>query len=543
MYCKNFLIFTILLSLFSCNTQKNEQDKKAENKTISFAMTTEPNTMDPRAGRSLYFVQFIQLLYEGLMRQDASGRVVPAAAESVSFTPDLKTYTFKLRDAKWSNGEPVTSYDFAYALKTQLQPDFPAPNVSQLYNIAGAKEAKEGLKALDEVGIETPDAKTLIIKLQNPHPYFLEIAASHIMFPVYQPSDKQYPNWPDGPADKVITNGPFALANWKHGHEITLKKNPYYWNEENVLSNPLSFMVLDGNTSLQLFQQGQLDWIGSPLSMIQPEAIETLQHTGQLETAPAAGTYWLRVNTASFPLSNSKLRQALSYAINRRQIVNHIVQGGNQPATGIIPPSLTDYHEPYFIDHDTVAARQLFQEALEELNLTIDNFPKITLYYGVDDFLHKIAQVIQEEWQKTFPVPSGTFVIQKLEPKILFEKVSHKDYQLALGSWFADFRDPINFLDVFKTKQTSTNNTNWENPKYISLLESADIERDPFQRKQILAEAEKLLISEMPVIPLYFASYRYAKNPFLQGTHIVDLGYMDLKEAYIGPSLETIADE
>lgn len=535
MLIKGLKIGILCCALVALSACKNGSDKskKAET-TLHIATTDDPGTMDPRLARNLYSAQFMHILYEGLMRTDENGQPQLAAAESVEASLDLMTYTFTLRPSKWSNGEPVTSSDFAYSLKTSLDPSFPAPNAYQLFDIVGARGAKEGKQSIGKVGIETPDERTLIIHLENPNPYFLDLVTFHGFFPVYQKNDVTNPTWPDGPAEVVITNGPFKLKEWKHNQYAIAEKNPNYWDVGKVKLGELKFSMIEGATALQLFEQNKLDWIGSPLSTIPTDTIPGLRAENRLSTSPAAATYWFRVNVTAQPLTSIKLRQALSYAIDRKNIVQHIAQGNQIPATGIIPPSFMSYHEPYFKDHDSVEARRLFQEAITELNLSIDNFPTITISYGPDDVLHKIAQAIQQEWSSLFPVPQGTFQLHRLESKVLSQNVSNGGYQLAIGSWFADFKDPVNFLDVFKFAANGTNNTHWENQNYITLLDQASIERDPIKRRDLLERAEKLLISEMPVIPLFHASYNYAKTPKLRGAYLSDLGYIEFKNAYIG---------
>lgn len=534
------LVFAVLCTFFaSCNNSSKDTPHPP---SLHIAMTTDPTTVDPRRGRSIYSAQLIHTLFEGLMGFDSNGKLIPAGAESVEASMDLKTYTFKIRPNHWSNGKPVTSYDYAYTLRSSLDPNFPAPNAYQLFDIVNAREIKEGKKPIEALGIETPDKDTLVIHLEQPHTYFLELTAFYAFFPVNEENDKKHPSWPDGPAEEVVSNGPFKLIDWKHNQSIKLEKNPYYWDGSHIRINRLQFSVIDGNTALQLFEQEKLDWIGSPLSAIPSDVIPGLKAEDRLSTSPAAGTYWIRFNTQNPPLNNVKFRLALSYAINRKQIVKHIVQGNQIPTTGIVPPSFTNYHPPYFKDHDTVLARRLFQEALIEMNLTIDNFPQIVLAYGNDEILHKVAQYIQNEWQSTFPLPQGTFLLQRLEPKVLSQDISLGNYQLAMGSWFADFKDPTSFLNVFKFASNGTNNTGWENKDYIKFLDKAGQERDPVKRRELLERAEQLLVSEMPIAPLFHASYNYAKNPKVKGAYLSELGYIDFKNTYIGAE-ERIADE
>ena len=220
----------------------------------------------------------------------------------------------------------------------------------------------------------------------------------------------------------------------------------------------------------------------------------------KLYFAPAAGTQWFNFNT---DLLHTKMRRALSLAINRKEIVEHILQGGQKPATGIVPPILGLGAEPFFEDHAITEAWSDFQEALTELHIDKESLPPIVLCYRAGDRAHKIAQAVQQQWQKTFAIQ---IKLEACENKHFLERQMAQDYQIKLRDWFADFLDPINFLEIFKHKTNSTNNTGWENEQYIALLDASYKEFDPEKRKELLAEAEKLLIQEMPVAPFFIPS-------------------------------------
>jgi oligopeptide transport system substrate-binding protein len=294
-------------------------------------------------------------------------------------------------------------------------------------------------------------------------------------------------------------------------------------------------MILEPNTAFQMFLRRALDWTGSPLSILPPDAIPALKSERRLKIAPAAGTHWFRLNVDKPPFDKLNMRKAFAYALNRQAITEHILQGGQIPAMGIIPPSLNLNNKPLFDDNTVVKARELFQAALDEANMTKDQLPPIYLSYKTDERSQKIAQAVQQQWQKAFNIP---ILLDGCEAKCYFEKINTGNYQIGSGSWFADFRDPINFLDVFKSRDNKTNHTNWENLEYISLLDQSSGEKDPEQRKEVLRQAEKLLVEQMPVIPLFFYTFNYVKTDHLEGVYVSDLGYIDFKNAHF----KTIAE-
>ena len=295
-------------------------------------------------------------------------------------------------------GDPITANDFLETWKTLLTPDFAAPpNAYQLYVIEGAKAAKEGKAPLGEIGLSAPSPTTLVVELESPTPYFLELTAAHFYYPVHHSLRQKESSVQ---SQVPIVNGPFILKNWAHQNELALEKNPRYWDSLNVHLDGILVMILDENTALQMFETGKLDWTRSPLNTLPADSIDTLKKKGKLKIAQAAGTHWIRINTEMGPFTNHKIRKAFSVAIDRKAIVEHILQGNQTPAMGIVPPSLRLQNSPYFEDHDIPKAWYLFQEALKELNISKDEMPSITLCYSNNDRNHKISQALQQQWFK-----------------------------------------------------------------------------------------------------------------------------------------------
>jgi oligopeptide transport system substrate-binding protein len=289
--------------------------------------------------------------------------------------------------------------------------------------------------------------------------------------------------------------------------------------------------VLDNPTALQLFQNGGLEWTGSPLSTLSVDALASLKKQNVLEVKPSAGTYLFRINSEKPPFTSVKMRQAFALALNRSDLVEHVLQGNQIPAFGIVPSSFLE-GGPYFNDHDVLKARALFTEALREQMMTIEDLPAITIFYAANERAHKIAQVAQQQWKEALGV---NVLLQSYEPKVYYDQLKKHDYQLGIGSWFADFRDPISFLEIFKLKDNGTNNTQWEHPDYIALIDASSKTADNQERSRLLQEAEKVLIQQMPVIPLFYNSYNYVRKPSVKGVYFSELGYLDFKHAYLEP--------
>jgi len=520
MICRLFCLFLFPFLFTGCKQQK---DMPQQNITIN--ITNEPNTLDPRKARVLTDVNIIRMLMDGLTRIGADGVPVLAIAQDVSVSEDLTTYTFTLKNAKWTNGDPVTAQDFAYAWKTTLSPTFNAPNAHMLCVIKNAKQAKAGALPLSLVGIETPDAKTLVVQLDYPIPYFLELLSHPIYFPVNSSIDRVDPQWYKN-HDTYVGNGPFVPCGWKHHQEIDVKKNEQYWDEKTVQIAGIKMIMVNENTGLALFESKQLHWEGSPFSTIPIDSLHGLKLNKQLKTVSVLATEWIRVNVDSPSCNSKKLRKAFALAIDRKEIVNHVTQLGD-PSTGIVPPSMKLQLEPLFFDGDSAAAQCLFKEAVEELNMSC---PCFTLTYISSERNHRIAQVVQQQWNRVFNIHVD---LEPLDGKVFFERMSKKDYTLALENWFADFNDPISFLEIFKSKTVGTNNTNWENPNYTQLLDRSLICQNIDERKALLTQSEQLLIEDMPVIPLFHSTMCYIQDDLLQNVVLTNLGNIDFKYAYL----------
>lgn len=520
-------LFILVLICLSC--RRIQKPIASDSSTLRVSSEQDPTTLDPRQVRDLPTATVIHMLYEGLMRIDSNGQPQPALAESVEISPDRKIYTFKLRQSAWSNGDPVTASDFEESWKTILNPNFAAPNAYQLYLIKGAKEAKKGATPLDDVRIRAVDDRTLVVELEQPVPYFLDLTAAYFYYPVSKTIREKIAQNTQPTESDYVFNGPFVLENWTKHNELSAVKNPFYWDLSHVHLDKIVLVHVENSTALQLFGRDEIDWIGSPLSTIPPDAIMTLKKKGDLQVYPSAATYLFRLNIEKAPLNHIKIRQALGLALNRQSLVDHVLQGNQIPALSLVPPRLMK-NASLYQDDQTATAYQLLEEALNELKIPRQDLAKITLCYAAGERSHKIAQVAQQQWRQTLGLDVQ---LQSCESKVYYDRLNNQDYQVSIGSWFADIRDPISFLDVFKFKNNGTNNTQWENPNYIKLLNLSSQLSNPREREQLLKQAEHVLIREMPIIPLFHSTYNYLKQPYVKGVYFSELGYLDFVHASI----------
>jgi oligopeptide transport system substrate-binding protein len=523
--------WTALLSLFllvfaSCTKEQKASPRKPN--TLRANIIREPSTMDPRKGSEFVGSTLHGMLFEGLTRLNSDYSVTPAQAKSIEISDDRKTYTFHLRQAKWSDGSPVTAADFEKAWKRVLTPDFPAANAPLFYPIKNAEEAKKGLVPIDEVGVYAIDDQTLIVELKNPTPYFLKLLAFCAFVPVKHTLDKLDPDWMNSAGENYLTNGPFKLKSWKPGNEIVMEKNSFYWESNMIpLENIHLSMVKDENTVLQMYENDELDFIGDAFSPIPNDALAKYQKKGLLKTYSSAATTAVTFNVAEFPFSNKSIRKAFAYAIDRQEIVNNITQLGEEVATQIIPTCLkTEPANSYFKDGNLKKSKHYFARGLKELGITAEEFPIVTYHYSFSDLNHQLAQALQQQWAKNLGIK---IQLERSDHKVFLDKLVSRDYSLAQMFWFSQYHDPMSILDRFKYKTNPKNYCNWENPTYISLLEKTAFAVSPKERAELLEAAESLLLNEMPLTPIY-----HWKTVFMAKEHVTyeeyppDHGYLQL---------------
>ncbi len=522
---------------FGCQSPSSEGATKMPGNTIKINIVGEPQTLDPRKVRDLKCQTIARMLFEGLVRMNRDENIELALAQSVDVSTDLKTYTFHLKDSVWSNGDPVTSFDFMHAWKKMLSADFPSDTAFHLYVVKNAKAIKDGKMDFGVFGAKALDSKTLVIELENPTPYFLEVLAIPAFFPVNQKVDEETSSWAQN-VSTYVCNGPFQLSEWRHQDHLTLVKNNKYWDAPSVKLTSIELQMLEVETELKMFEKNELDWAGSPLSTISVDAITDLKKSNILKSKELLGTYFIRVNTEKEILNQPSIRKALALAIDRQAIVEHVTQGNQSPATGLVPTCLNIQEESYFKDADVETAKKMFSEVLASSRVNKQALADLSLIYPSSERSHLIAQALQQQW---FEASGIRIKLEAVESKVYIDRISKQDYSLSIGSWTADFPDPINFLEVFKYKNSGSNNTHWENPKFTALLEKSSEIADASLRKEVLAESERILMQDMPIIPIFYYSMLYVNQPQLKDVVLSSMGHIDFRWASIASENDIIA--
>ncbi|KAA9027554.1 peptide ABC transporter substrate-binding protein [Niallia endozanthoxylica] len=534
-----FLSMLLVLSMFltACAGGKDNADGSKDGgkeaaQDLRVNINTEPPTLNPGLAEDSTSGTVLRQVFEGLSRINLEGKAELAAAEDVQISEDQKTYTFTLRDAKWTNGDPVTAKDFEYAWKWALDPANASPYSYQLYYLEGGQAFNEGTGTADAVGVKALDDKTLEVKLANPTPFFLELTAFYTYLPVNSKVAEAKPDWANDAGDNYTTNGPFKLAEWSHSDKIVLEKNEDYWDAETVKLNTITMiMVNDPNTELSMFDSGELDWAGMPTGNLPQDALPALKDEGRLHTESIAGIYNYKLNTTVEPFTNANIRKAFALAINRQELIDNVTQGGQLPAMAIVPPTMFPENEKgYFKDNDVKKAKEYLQKGLEELGYKdVSELPPVALSYNTDEGHQKIAQAIQDMWKQNLGVE---VTLNNAEWKVYIEQVQSLDYNIARMGWLGDFNDPINFLESYYSATGGNNDTGWENKDFQALLDQSATEADTKKRQELLKQAEEIFMNEMPVIPIYFYTNNWVQADNLKDVAVSGLGDVQFKWAY-----------
>lgn len=531
---------TLLLSVATgCGTLQSSTTQPASNSTpgdqtktepmvLRWTISGEPPTMDPGIATESDSMDMINACFEGLTSYDLNGQLDNAVAESFTNSPDFTKFVFKIRkDAKWQNGDPVTAHDFEFALKRNLDPKTASGYAYQLYYLKGGEEYNTGKGKAEDVGVKAVDDRTLEFTLKSPTPFFRELTQFTTLFPLHQKTVESNPKWA-ADAKTLIGNGPFVLDTWEHKTKMIFTKSPTYWDKERVKLDRIEIsMIEDNNTALSMFEAGETDWGGYPATGLPTDAIPKIKEEGKLMVANNPGTQSVIFNTTKPPFNNKKIRQAFSYAINRQEIIDNILQTGVPAAYGWVPSSMGLKSEGYFKE-DVAKARKLLAEGMKELGLK--EFPEVTYSYNTSDTYKKTAEALQDQWRKNLGI---TVKLYNMELKVYNDNVHQANYDLGRFQWGADFNDPINFLEMFRDKTGGNNNPKWENAQFKELIDKCYQETDLAKRKQILLDAETILMDEMPLVPINFRGNPYVKNERVKDFIIFPLGGAYYKYAYI----------
>ena len=479
---------------------------------------TEPGTLDPQLATGQPEHHIFHAIFEGLVagrpeNPDADG---PGAAASWTHENFTK-WTFKLQpEGKWSDGTPVTSADFVYAYERILTPEFGADYANMVYPMLNAEAFHTGkIKDFTQVGVKALDSLTLQITLAGPAPYLPNMLKHYAWFPVPRHAIEKHGKMTDRNTrwtrpGNLVSNGPFMLDGWRINQSITTVRNPHYWDAAALKLNGVTFLpIVSDTTEERAFLDGQLHVTQTlPLAKI-PGYRETRPDFYRDE--PLLSTYFYRINTTKKPFDDVRVRRALALAVDRESITRNILRAGQKPATGLTPPGCgKGYETPNIMKFDPVEARRLLADAGYPDG---KGFPTFDILINTNEGHRTIAEAVQAMLKEHLKIPVR---VLNQDWGVYLESMRKLEYDLCRAGWVGDYLDPATFLSLWKTGD-GNNNTGWSSPRYDSLLAQSFLEGDPTKRFATLEEAEKIMLEEAPIIPVYWYVRSYLVRPEVKG--------------------------
>lgn len=584
--------FAVLLAAIALTVLSDRPARPAD---LTFVNRGDVTTLDLQKMSWMQDLRVARGLFEGLTRNDVFSpdyRALPAVAESWEISGDRLTYTFHLRaEAKWSNGEPVTADQFVYSWRRALLPDTTSDYAAMFQKIRGARAFydwrqeqlekfepapgdTDGSRAIDEtaagrlwvqtkqrfedtVGVRAIDARTLRVELERPVPYFLDLCAFPVFYPVYPPLVSQYESpdrrtgrldiqfgWTKPPL--MVSNGAFVLTQWRFRRDLRMEKNPYYWDRASIAIDSIAMpSIEDPNACVLAYRSGGIDWVSDVSAPYRADMLaekmqfyrehqaeyDALKAQGldpieidrrlppdprnNIRPCPAFGTYFFNFNCSprlqdgrDNPFANPKIRRAFALAVDKKRIVDQVRRVGEQVALTLIPPgSIAGYESPKGLAYNPEEARRLLAEAGYPGG---KGFITVEVLFNKDGGHDLVAQSMAKDWEQNLGI---NIVLATREISVFKDDLKNQNFMIGRAGWFGDYGDPTTFLDLNR-KDDGNNDRKYYTPRYEGLLDQAELEPDPAARMKLLEEAERILVEEdFPLIPLYHYVQMYLFDP------------------------------
>ncbi|MEH6569898.1 MAG: peptide ABC transporter substrate-binding protein [Halioglobus sp.] len=503
---------------------------------LHYGNGSEPQGLDPHVVTGVPENHLIRALFEGLaVKNPYTLEPEPGVAESWEFSEDGRIITFHLRhNALWSNGDPITAADFVWSWRRALNPAMGNLYAYMLYPVKNAEAYATGVIGDPEkLGVRALDSSTLQVTLNEPTPYFLQLMDHYSTFAVHRATIEKFglatdrfTQWTR--EENIVSNGAFKLKEWKLNRRITVEKSETYWDADKVKLNGVVFYPTENLVSEErMFRVGQLHYTGEvPLGKI--ETYQAMANSPFVQ-APYLGTYYYLLNIRRPPVDDSRVRRALSMAIDRETLTATVLKKAYVPAYSITPPGTLGYQPPRLFDYDVERARALLAEAGYPNG---KGWPGIEIKYNTSENHRKIAVAMQQMWKEALNID---VTIANEEWKVYLDSVTQGDFQIARRGWIGDYVDPNNFLDLFLTNG-GNNNTGYSDPRYDKMiLEDAPKAKTREQRFAIFHAAETLLMEQMPIIPIYTYTSKHLIHPSVKGLPSNLMDSLNLKYVWLEP--------
>lgn len=527
------------------NDTAQEAQPAPTEKVLNCAITTEPISIDAHVGNDATTSMALNMSFEGLLN-NVNGQLVPGMAEKYEVSEDGTVYTFHLRDAKWSDGKAVTAQDFADTYKRMLTRKDSMDLAYLIFPMKNAQPVNEGKADVSTLGVKAIDDKTLEVTLEAPYPFMKSLFAFCSLLPIRVDLLEKYGKDYGSAPDKIAQNGPYLLTEWARNDKLVYVKNPDYWNKDAVkIEKVVLNVVPDPNTQKNMFDTGEILFMS-----VSPDLISTYEKDPGFAYFEKGGVQFIVLSQKATSSEKAKIIKnrnfimALSYAIDRTAFVKAMFPM-HSPFTGIINPAISTpvdkkWNELYDVTNkyhsltaDETKAKEYMAAACKELGYkSVEDMPAFD-YMTTDAEVNKtVGEYFQDVWSRVLGIK---IEIRQLQFAQYYENLYSKPYDIALSGWGPDYDDPFTYLDMWNDKG-GWNKTGWGSEKYNKLITDANKQSDMSKRNEMFAEAEKILLTEAPMMPVYANRGAYIVNPKLAGMYINSFGttfdfrYADLNQ-------------
>ena len=493
----------------------------AGEKEIVYNLAIEPRTIDPVLNNAVDGSNVIFNLFEGLVRIGFDDAPEAGCAEKWEVSEDGMSWTFHLRKGlKWSDGKPMTAEEFRYGFLRAITPENASPYAHLGFFIKNGEAFFNGKAKAEEVGLVAVDDVTFRIDLEYQTPLMLDYLSYHIFYPARADVVEADPRgWTSKP-ETALGNGPFMLADWQHNSEMTLVKNPHYWDADNVKIDKVRMvMITDSNTALAAFKGRKVDLIDN----IPPQMTPQLIKSGEAKVAPTLGTSFSVFNVTRAPFDNPLVRRAFTLAVDRTVMAEKVAMGGQKPAVAFIPYGIPgvetekDFRAEggaFLPDRaDVEQAKKLLAEAGYPDG---KGFPKVVYKYNLNPINKAIAEALQAMWKQNLGVEVE---LSNEEWKVFINTRMKHDFDIARHAYLVDFFDAGSLLELWQTG-VPENVAGYANEEYDALIKDSLKQMDRAKRVEAMHKAEQILMQDLPVLPLYFYSTPYMQSARVKGIYM-----------------------
>ena len=515
------IIILLAMLIFAISCGKNG----GSGKTFTLNLTDEPKSIDPQLSTDVLGGTVDDLITEGLTKRGKDGTFVAGLAKSWDKSADGLKWTFHLRDGiKWSNGDPITAQDFKNGWLRALNPQTASQYSYMLYPIKNAEKYNKKAVSAEKVGIKVLNDKTLEVELETPVPYFDSLVAFKTYMPLNQKFFDKTGDSYFTEANKTMSSGAYTMEKWTHGSEIVFKKNPNYWDADNVKVENIVYKIIpDNNSALNAFNNKEVD-----VTSITSEQAKGFKDNPKMVSKNDGSVWYLLFNFNNKTLANLKVRKALLMAIDREGLINNVLNGYGTAAKTFVPKGIgitgkdgkdfTEFVPTSTLGYNPQEAKKLLAEGLKEAGQA--SFPKMSMLINESGNNKVIAEYIQEQLRKNLNIQLDLEIMTAQER---FSRMSQKDFDMVFAGWSGDYPDAITYLDLFESTG-GNNNGSYKNPEYDALVKTVRSTADQNVRIPALVKIEGIIAQDLPVGVLFHREKQYLVDKKVKGLEFTPIG-------------------